>query len=325
MQTQKAVSLANFLTESVAKSNIGYHLLALAVTAVWGTTFVSTKVLIIEGMHPAAIFAIRFLVSYVGICLFSIIREGKITWLARSWKDELMCLFLGISGGSIYFLAENSSLIYTQAANVSFFVCTAPLFTAILTLIGRKVLKGRFRDGLEEVHLGRALIVGTLLALIGIALVVFDGQRLQLSVRGDILAITSAFLWALYSLFVGEMTKEYNALFISRKVFFYGFITILPFLGNTLSSFSPDLLSQPVVYLNLLFLGIIASLLGYFTWNAVMAKIGNVTSTNYIYLNPIFTLIAATLVLGEQMTAQSLFGSLAILGGVVLAGRSQKH
>ena len=325
MQTQKAVSLANFWVRNVKKSALGYHLLALAVTAVWGTTFVSTKVLIVAGMHPAAIFAIRFLLSYVGICLLSIIRKDRIRWLSRNWKDELVCLFLGISGGSIYFLAENSSLIYTQAANVSFFVCTAPLFTAILTLIGRQVWKGRFREGLEEVQLGRALIVGTLLALTGIALVVFDGERLQLSARGDILAITAAILWALYSLFAGEMTKEYNSLFISRKVFFYGLITILPFLGNTASSFSPALLSQPAVYLNLLFLSLVASLIAFFSWNVVMARIGNVTSTNFIYLNPIFTLIAASLILGEQMTAQSLFGSLTILGGVILAGRSQKQ
>lgn len=308
----------------MAQSNIGYHLLALAVTAVWGTTFVSTKVLIVAGMHPAAIFAIRFLLSYVGICLISLAGKEKVQWFSRNWKDELICLFLGVSGGSIYFLIENSALIYTQAANVSFFVCTAPLFTALLTLIGRQVMKGRFRDGLEEVQLGRALIVGTLLALTGIALVVFDGERLQLSARGDILAISAAILWAFYSLFAGEMTKEYNALFISRKVFFYGLITILPFLGNTASSFAPELLGQPVIYLNLLFLGLVASLIAFFSWHVVMAQIGNVTSTNYIYLNPIFTLIVATLVLGEQMTAQSLFGSLAILSGVILAGRSHK-
>lgn len=321
----KSTIFGKILNKRVTKAPIGYHLLALAVTAVWGTTFVSTKVLIVAGMHPAAIFAIRFLLSYVGICLFSILRKDDIRWFSRSWKDELVCLFLGISGGSIYFLVENSALIYTQAANVSFFVCTAPLFTALLTLIGRQVMRGRFRDGLEDVHLGRALIVGTLLALIGIALVVFDGERLQWSLRGDILAITAAILWALYSLFAGEMTKEYNALFISRKVFFYGLITVLPFLGGTASSFSPALLSQPVIYLNLLFLGLVASLIAFFSWHVVMARIGNVTSTNYIYLNPIFTLIVASLILSEQLSAQSLFGSLAILSGVILAGRSQKQ
>ena len=128
-----------------------YHLLALAVVAVWGVTFVCTKTLIGAGMHPAAIFFIRFSLAYVGIWILTLTGKGKTRLFCDNWKDELMCLFLGVTGGSLYFLTENTALAYTQAANVAFLVCVAPVFTAIFTLFGKKFLRGRFADGLENI------------------------------------------------------------------------------------------------------------------------------------------------------------------------------
>ena len=142
--------------------------------------------------------------------------------MSDSWKDELMFLFLGITGGSFYFLTENTALAYAQASNVAFLVCVAPVFTAIFTLIGRKFLKGRFADGLEDVKVGFPLLAGTLLALAGMAMVLFDGSKFELSLKGDLLSIGAALCWALYSMFMGQMTKDYGALMATRKVFFYG-------------------------------------------------------------------------------------------------------
>lgn len=296
-----------------------YHLLALAVVAVWGVTFVSTKVLIGAGMHPVAIFFLRFVMAYAGIWAYiGLSRRSVRLWYG--WKDELVFLMLGITGGSFYFLTENMALAYTQASNVSFLVCSAPLFTALFTLIYKRFGKGRFADSLEDIRLGWPLAGGTVLALVGMALVVFDGAQLHLSARGDLLAIGAALCWAVYSLYMGQMTREYGAVTATRKVFFYGLVTILPFLGGLGESFSGAVLGQTVVWSNLLFLGLVASLVCFIAWNRVMDKLGNVTSTNYVYLNPIFTLITATLFLGERLTLPAALGCAAILAGVIWAG-----
>lgn len=298
-----------------------YHLLALAVVAVWGVTFVCTKVLIGAGMQPAAIFVCRFILAYVGLWIYTLIsRKPCRIW--NGWKDELVFLVLGITGGSFYFLTENTALAYTQACNVAFLVCSAPLFTAILTLLYRRFGKSRFARGLEEVRLGWPLAGGTILAMIGMALMVFDGKRVQFSAAGDMLAIGAALCWAVYSLFMGQNTREYGTLTATRKVFFYGLVTILPFLGGCKDSFSADILCQTAVWGNLLFLGLIASLVCFLAWNIVIDKLGNVTSTNYVYLNPIFTLLSAMALLGERMTLAAAIGSIAILAGVIWAGKN---
>ena len=304
-----------------------YHLLALLVVAVWGVTFVCTKVLIAAGLMPAQIFAIRFTLAYAGIwffCLHSARKTGSsqaVKAFSSTFFDELRFIFLGITGGSFYFLTENTALVYTQACNVAFLVCSAPLFTAILTLLVRRLGHGKIAEGLEDVRVGWPLVVGTLLALGGMAMVVFERQSLHLSPKGDLYAIGAALCWALYSIYMAQMTTEYGALFATRKVFFYGLLTIIPFLFPMDSATVLSALSQPSVILNLLFLGLVASLACFVIWNQVMSKLGNFTSTNYVYLNPFFTLITSMIFLGERMTLISAVGSLAIIAGVVIAGR----
>lgn len=300
-------------------SRLKYHLLALSVVAVWGTTFVSTKVLIEAGLDPTAIFFYRFILAYAGIWLYTVLarKESRI-W--NGWKDEAVFLLLGVTGGSFYFLTENTALAYTQASNVSFLVSSAPLLTAILTLLYSRFGKSRFARSLEEIHLGWPLVGGTLLALSGMAIMVFEGKKIELSAKGDLLAIGAALCWAVYSLFMGQMTREYGALTATRKVFFYGLLTILPFLGGSRGAFSVQLLSQPTAWANLLFLGIVASLLCFLAWNYVIDKLGNITSINYVYLNPVFTLLCAMVILGERMTLLSGIGAVSILLGVIWAG-----
>ena len=203
---------------------------------------------------------------------------------------------------------------------MAFLVCSAPLFTAIATLLYKRFIKDRFADGLENIRIGWPLVGGTVLALTGMALVIFDGSRLQISATGDLLAIGAALCWSVYSLFMAQMTREYGAVTSTRKVFFYGLLTIIPFLGGYRESLSPAIIGQTEVWANLLFLGLVASLVCFIAWNKVMDKLGNVTSINYVYLNPVFTLLTAMVLLGERLTLSSGLGCAAILAGVIWAG-----
>ena len=303
------------------RSKFIWHLLALAVVAVWGVTFVCTKVLIAAGLRPAEIFAIRFTLAYAGIWVLSLWQKDRVRLWARNWQDELMFVFLGITGGSFYFLTENTALAYSQASNVAFLVCSAPLITALLSLLYRRLRHDRFAAALEDVSRNVFLVPGTLLAFGGMAVMLFDGARLQVFLQGDLLALGAALCWALYSLFMGKMTEEYGAVFATRKVFIYGLLTIIPFLLDGQGGISLALLAETRVWGNLLFLGLVASLACFVVWNLVMSKLGNITSTNYVYLNPVFTLISAVILLGEHLTPAGAIGSALILGGVILAGQ----
>lgn len=288
------------------KNNYTYHLVAIVVVAIWGLTFISTKVLIGHGLSPQEIFLLRFLMAYVGIWFIS---PRKL--FADNWKDELWLLLGGITGGSFYFLTENMALEITLATNVAFIVCTAPLLTTILSLLIYKKEKAT-----------RGLIGGSLLALVGVALVVYNGSFvLKISPLGDFLTLLAALSWAFYSLIMKKMANRYRTTFITRKIFFYGVLTILPaFLFRPWQS-EFSLLLEPSVLFNLLFLGVLASLACFVVWNMVLKQLGTVRASNYIYLNPLFTLVGSAVFLGEQLTIVALMGAVLILGGVYWAGR----
>ena len=286
--------------------NYIYHLIAILTVGIWGLTFISTKVLIEHGLSPQEIFLLRFLMAYLGIWFIS---PRKL--FADNWKDELWLLWGGVTSGSFYFFTENTALEITLATNVAFIVCTAPLLTTILSLLIYK--KGKATAG---------LVGGSLLALVGVALVVYNGHFiLKISPLGDFLTLLAAFSWAFYSLIMKKMSGRYRTTFITRKIFFYGILTILPAFILHPWQFSLSGLWQPAVWMNLLFLGVLASLVCFVVWNIILKQLGTVRASNYIYLNPLFTLIGSTVLLDEQFTVMSLMGAMLILGGVYWAGK----
>ena len=202
-------------------SHIGAHLIACITVIIWGTTFVWTKLLIAAGLSPAQIFTLRFIIAYVLMLGFSLLWQKRTPhkWFAHTWKDELLMAALGITGGSIYFLTENEALRFTTATNVSLIVCSCPLFTLLTHKLfyRSQAMKGR-------------QMLGSLVACVGMVIVVLNGRFvLQLSPIGDLLAFTACLSWAFYSLMMKPALQRYSSVFITRKVFFYGVLTILPY------------------------------------------------------------------------------------------------
>lgn len=287
-----------------------YHIVAFLTVAVWGTTFVWTKLLIINGLSPAQIFTLRFIIAYVLLTGFSLWR-GRHKWLSDNWRDELTMMALGLTGGSMYFLTENESLRFTTATNTSLIVCSCPLFAMLI--IAPFYKSERF---------SRLQALGSLLAMIGMAAVVLNGHFvLHLSPLGDTLAFSACICWALYTLLMKPVMGRYPAMFITRKVFFYGILTILPYYIFVPDMPSLDVLMRPEVALNLLFLGSVASMLCYLTWSWCMKGLGAVICTNWVYVNPITTIIAAWLILDEQITVYFLIGSILIIAGMYLSSK----
>lgn len=288
-------------------SNLFYHLVAFVTVAIWGTTFVSTKVLMLNGLSPAQIFTLRFSIAYVLMLTFNHRRL-----FADSWKDEVKMAFLGITGGSLYFLSENEAMNFTTTTNTSLIVCSCPLFA---TLLVRLVYRDSNRINIVQ-------LLGSLLAFVGMVIVVLNGRFvLHLSPVGDALAFTACVCWAIYSLLMKSVSGDYSAAFITRKVFFYGVLTIIPYYFIIPGFPSWEVFARPQVIGNLLFLGCLASMICFLTWNWCIAKLGAVKATNWVYFNPITTMIFASWVLDEEITPYFLMGAACILAGMYVADK----
>lgn len=289
-----------------------YHIVAFLVVAIWGSTFVFTKLLLLSGLSAAQIFTLRFIIAYLLLMGFSLTRRPfRLT--ADSLRDEVLMFALGVTGGSLYFLTENSAMNYTTTTNTSLIVCLCPLFAALL-------ISAFYKS--ERLH--GVQIVGTLMAAAGVVVVVLNGHFvLHLSPRGDALAFAACLCWAVYSLLMIPAGRRYDTVFITRKVFFYGLLSMIPYF-----LFCPDfppaeVFFRPSIMANLLFLGCVASMLCFVAWNWVLKRLGAMTATNYVYFNPVTTVLFAWLVLSEQITVYFLTGTLLILLGMYLADRKR--
>ena len=298
-----------------------YHVVAFLVVAIWGTTFVCTKLLMMAGLTAAQIFVLRFVVAYMLLLGYSLVRlakphsdekrERRFRLFASSWQDELLMVGLGVTGGSLYFLTENTAMMYTTTTNTSLIVCLCPLFAALFIAMC-------YRS--QRLH-GRQ-IVGTVMAAIGVVVVVLNGHFvLHLSPLGDSLAFAACLCWAVYSLLMIPANLRYDSLFITRKVFFYGLLSMVPYFLVRRELPSPDLVLRPDVLWNLLFLGSVASMLCYLVWNWTIKKLGAVVVTNYVYFNPVVTVLFAWLILSERITIYFMLGTLLILTGMYFCNK----
>ncbi len=288
------------------------HVVAFLVVAIWGTTFVFTKLLLLGGLTPAQIFILRFIIAYVLLLGYCLVRGIK--WLSNTWQDELLMVALGVTGGSLYFLTENSAMNYTTTTNTSIIVSLCPLFASAII--------GLFY---KSERLSRLQSFGSLMAAAGVIVVVMNGHFvLHLSPLGDALAFGACLCWAFYSLLMIPANKRYGTVFVTRKVFFYGLLSMIPYLIMNPELNIYLLFAQPLLAWNLLFLGCVASMLCFLAWNWALKRLGAVVATNYVYLNPVTTIVFAWFILSEQITSWFILGTLLILLGMYLVDTKRK-
>ena len=290
------------------------HLIALATVLVWGVTFVSTKVLLVD-FAPIEILFIRFLMGFAALCL---LRRHVLKTTKRS--HELLFAAAGITGVTLYYLLENVALVYANASVVGVVVAVSPLFTAILgTLTG------------SERKLGARFFAGLVVAMAGIALVSLQGAvttgadgtpvlAVSFGTWGDVLALLAAVVWAFYSTIVKRIADlGYETIASTKRTFAWGLLFMIPFLP--IMGATPDLtrLLDVVNVGNLLFLGLIASAACFVTWGIAVSRLGAVRTSAYVYLVPVITVVASVIVLGEPFTPATAAGLVLTVGGLFLS------
>lgn len=291
------------------KSGFWYHVAAFAMILVWGVSFLNTRVLLDSGLTPTEIFVARFTIAYLSLLVIS---GFKVKY--TGWRDELLFVVCGIAGGSAYFIAENTALKMTLISDVAVLVSTAPLTTALMGAIF-------YRD--ERISL--LSCVGMIIAFVGsVMLALKHGLVWGDSIVGDMLAVLAAVVWAFYSMALKKLNRTYTTLFITRKLFFYGIMSALPLLAMEDSQVQWETIKRPEVWGNLLYLGLVCSMAAYFIWGITVKRIGAVRASNYFYLSPIISMIAAAIWFGERTTAIAYVGCVLILTGVVMAEKFKR-
>ncbi len=280
------------------------HLTALFTIIIWGTTFISTKILLVD-FTPIEILFFRFVLGLIALVI-AYPRRLKLT----NGKQELLFIGAGVTGVTLYYLLENIALTYTMASNVGVIVSISPFFTAILSHF---FLKG------EKLKIN--FLIGFIVAITGICLISFpDYSDVHLNPIGEILAILASFIWSIYSILTRKISMYgYNTIQTTRRTFFYGTVFMIPALF--FSDFKFDLIrfSNPTYLGNILFLGFGACALCFVSWNLAVKQLGAIQTSVYIYMVPVVTIVTSFLILHENITWITILGTCLTLTGLVIS------
>ena len=318
------------------------HLLALATIFVWGTTFVSTKVLLAD-LAPQWILLIRFALGLAALCA---LRPRMLSVASR--RDEGLFVLAGLTGVAAYYLLENMALTFASATAVGVIVTTSPLITALIAAARgqRETLSPRFLAGFALAMAGILLVTlagsanegASALAEAGAGPVTsFADAPGALWARGTTasgaataldagalvgcaLALAAAAVWAAYSTLVAHLAASgYETIAATKRTFAWGLLFMAPavLLGGEVPD--PAVLVRPVNLGNLLFLGVIASAACFATWGYAVKHLGAVVTSTYIYLVPAVTAACAAVVLGEPLSPAVLTGMALTVAGLLLS------
>jgi drug/metabolite transporter (DMT)-like permease len=294
---------------TVEKKTMWAHIAGILTAIIWGTTFISTKVLL-DDFDPLAVLIYRFVIAYVALFLF---KPKPVKF--QGLKNEIWYFLAGLSGVTIYFLCENVGLTYTLASNASVIVSTAPMFTALLAFIFLKNEKPK-----------PYFFIGFVVAMAGIVLISFNGKTtFELNPMGDLLALGAAIIWAVYSIIVKKhIDMSTNMIAITKRIIFYGVVTMLPVGAIYGVDVDWNLMMKPANLGNFIYLGIGASAICYITWNYSMEVLGAVKASLYIYVVPVITIIASVFILDEKFTVVVACGVALTIAGLMISEKNPK-
>jgi len=273
------------------------YLPVVLVTIFWGASFVATKFVVnVFEPFPAALY--RFLIALFVLLPFT--KKKKIANINAFWS--------GFWGITMYFVFENTALRYTSPTNAAVIVSSVPLLYVLFTHVFHKVKTNKYH------------YLGSVLAFLGVALVILNGRMMKLNPLGDILAFGAAISWVFYTHYVVRI-KDVVGIDQTFSITFWGVVTLVPFslLQNMQAKFEIKSVSS------LIYLGIICSALGYLLWNKSIEVIGDRKTTNFIYFIPLVTVISEFLLMKSKPTIYNILGVTMLILGLYIFERREEY
>ncbi len=273
------------------------YLPVVLVTIFWGASFVATKFVVnVFEPFPAALY--RFLIALFILLPFT--RKKKIANINAFWS--------GFWGITMYFVFENTALRYTSPTNAAVIVSSVPLLYVLFTHVFHKVKTNKYH------------YLGSVLAFLGVALVILNGRMMKLNPLGDILAFGAAISWVFYTHYVVRI-KDVVGIDQTFSITFWGVVTLVPFslLQNMQAKFEIKSVSS------LIYLGIVCSALGYLLWNKSIEVIGDRKTTNFIYFIPLVTVISEFVLMKSKPTIYNILGVTMLILGLYIFERGEEY
>jgi drug/metabolite transporter (DMT)-like permease len=282
---------------------LGAALMALA-ASIWGGMYVVSKI-VLETVEPLALVWLRYVVALVALVLAAVITRQS--WRIR-WKDVPLIVAIGVIG---YAISIWTQFLGTKLSTAQMGAMITSATPAFMVVFGRMILG-------ERITIRRALSVG--LATIGVLMIVGIGGIGQKYEIGGAILFIAALTWALMSVLVKRVSTHYSQLVVTTYAILAATIIITP-VGIRQLHGMDNILSHPMLWGGVLYLGIVSTAVAFFLWNKGLQMVDAASGGLYFFFQPLVGTFLGWVILSEQVTITFWIGAILILAGVLLVIR----
>ncbi len=274
----------------------------------WGFSYIAIKVTL-KYLTPVEMIAARFVLG--ALTLFVIILFKKLSF---NINHQLKYLLISAAVLFLHFWVMATGMITTTATNTAWILTTAPIFIAILSFFVLKEPFGKFQIG------------GVILATIGVMFLVSNGNFASLdwiSSTGDWIVLGSCITWAFYTIVTRKLTKNLNPLVATFWMIAIAGIAIVPY--SLLMNGAEKTITLPADgAISVIFLGVGCLAISFWSWSEGLSKRPAGEVGIYLYLEPLFTMAGAAILIKEPITFWLILGALFIVSGVYVSEKFGK-
>lgn len=290
----------------ISRQRMGDIYLLMAVLT-WGNTFAAAK-FVLTAVPPMTFTAVRYGLAACFLMLILAMR-GKVKLPARHELPPMV--LLGIMGVTCQQLFWANGLSLTAASKASILAATTPVFSIIISsFLGQKLRAGAWA-GIVLSFFGVFLVVNNSIT----AITVGGG-----SLAGDLLALSAALSWAVYTAAAPPYIARIGALRLTVWSTLFGALLLLPFILLDVGEVRIEAITAPMLGA-FLFTALIAGSLGYLWWYEGIARLGVARSVVYTYVIPLVAVSSSAVFLGEDISMARILGALIVIAGIAITRR----
>lgn len=274
---------------------------ALGAVALWSTVASAFKI----SLRGLTFAQLLFFASATSTCVLLVIilfqkkvSAKQIFVLSKFPRNALM----GFLNPFFYYLIlfKAYSLLPAQEAQAVNF--TWPIAIAVLSAI---VFKQKMKA---------KTVLGMLIAFFGVFVIITKGNFSDIrfsSLLGDMLALSSAFVWAAFWI-INLKDKRENAVKLFGG-FFFGTIYTAIYVGI----FDSFFIAEKIYILGAIYAGLFEMGITFFLWLKALELSSNKAKTSTLaYLSPFISFMIIAVVLKEKILLSSVIGLILIIGGI---------
>lgn len=285
-------------------------LYALIATVMWSGNFIVARGMI-DYVPPITLGLFRWLSAAIILLPFCY-KELRAAWptIRKYWY-----FYVGssLSGLSLFTLILYFAALTTSVLNMTLIATSTPVITIILA----RLFLG------EKFTLNRA--IGIVLAVAGVTVLATRGRLSNLvSLEfhlGDILVLCTSVLFAINNILMRSKPKGPTLNAYLSTIFILGILVNLPLSAWELSRPGVDIVFNGKVWIAIVYLGLIASVGGFWFWNKAIVSIGAGNAALFYYSLPFFSGLGAVILLSEPVLWVHWVSGLLIISGIAIATR----